>query len=174
MQLVCGKNETGQTATGSGGGDAEIGARVTYDYDLSGQTPGAKPKAPAWVCAVLGDDFFAEVGLVDGPGKFSDADMKSLDGLAHIHYLLIGGSNITDAGLKYMRKSRQLYLLDIKEAKITDAGLENFQSLTELQVLDLAFTAVGDAGLEYLKGLSQLQRTRTLPNSYQRRRAGQS
>ena len=143
----------------------ELGGGVAYDYEFDAQgnyAANATPPGPAWLRALLGDDFFRNARRV---------------GLA--------GSLVNDAGVEFLihlKELPQLQTLELTGTKISDADLVNFKGLTQLKSLKLGSkrshrrrtresrrrspsskrstwgkTRVTGPGLEYLKGLPRLR-----------------
>ncbi|MGO8688755.1 MAG: leucine-rich repeat domain-containing protein [Thermoguttaceae bacterium] len=163
----------------------KAGGFVLYDYefDPSGNPiPAAKPPGPSWLRKPLGDDYFADVTVVDLHGqevsdaglehlkglaqlrglelcgtKVSDVGLEHLKALTQLRWLQLDGTQVSDAGLVHLKGFTQLQELFLGGTQVSDAGLENLRGLTKLQSLSLGLTQVSDAGLEHLKGLTQLQ-----------------
>ena len=108
----------------------KMGGSVYYDYEIdvfSYQTiRGAHPPGPAWLRAVIGDDFLINPVYVGLPQKVSDVDLKHLEGM------------------------KQLRILDLSNTRITDTGLEHLKELTQLRWLDLGHTKVSNEGVKRL------------------------
>jgi Leucine-rich repeat (LRR) protein len=96
-------------------------------------------------------------GLSLRGAKVTDADLKALVPLKHLHTLHLADTTITDAGLKEFALMPQLRTLSLSGAAVTDAGLKELARLMQLQALNLSATQVADAGLKDLAGMKQLQ-----------------
>ena len=135
----------------------KLGGSAEYDYDNDAEgnrVPNAMPPGPAWLRAVLGDDFFRDVTgveLADTPA--TDADLEHVRKLAKLKWLSLDGTQMTDAGLECLAGLTRLEQLSLVRTRITDAGLEHLQRLTQLQELHLYGTHIssGSAGLKALK-----------------------
>jgi hypothetical protein len=138
------------------------GGDVLHDYQIEsyGFNRSAKPTGPNWLRKLLGENFFSEVESVTvrvrGIPK-SASKMMSLDELAHVHRLILEGTNVTNAALIHVEGLTQLQTLYMDGTGITDAGLEHLKGLTRLQNLGLGFANVSDVGLVNLKSLHQLR-----------------
>jgi hypothetical protein len=112
--------------------------------------------APAWLCALLGNDFFWDAthktmfDFSDESGA-TDADLEFLNGIKNVRVLHLRSPKITDAGIKKLRDFKQLLTLDIRNINVRDAGLEQLKGLENLQELSLVNTRVTGAGLKCLK-----------------------
>ena len=123
-----------------------------------GKWGGVAPRgpAPAWLCALLGDDFFWDVShkiafdFSDESGA-TDADLEFLNGINNLRVLHLRSPKITDAGIRKLRDFKQLYSLDIRNINVTNAGLEQLKGLENLRELSLVNTQVTGAGLKCLK-----------------------
>jgi hypothetical protein len=106
---------------------AKNAGSVSYDYERVKGKPGewqpngAVPFGPAWLRAVLGDNFFSEVDMID--------------------------CLVATESLKEFPRLRSLRLMSWG---ITDEGLESVKSLTELRDLVLIDTKVSDAAVNEL------------------------
>jgi hypothetical protein len=83
--------------------------------------------------------------------QVTDASLKGLGRLEHLHTLYLEGSKVTDAGLKELAGLKQLQRLSLSE-RVTDAGLKELTALKGLQSLRLDFSPkVTDAGVQELQ-----------------------
>jgi hypothetical protein len=165
----------------------ELGGRVEFDYEEEHpfcKPRGLGPRAWAWLRELFGDDFFANVTMIDcGDSKLADASLtrldfkrlsqlrsldlgnthvtddglRSLGGATQLQELHLTGTNVTDAGLRHVVGLARLQFLDVSKTKVTDAGLEDVKELFQLQSLSLDGTEITDAGLVCLRSLTQLQ-----------------
>jgi hypothetical protein len=78
----------------------KIGGGVRYDYQIA---DGVKhePFGPRWLRAILGEDFFSEVTVVDGPQRQVklDALLESLKDFPKLDALTLNRTATTDAEL---------------------------------------------------------------------------
>jgi hypothetical protein len=97
----------------------------------------------------------------------TDAGLRHLSGLPHIHDLDLGSADplrgsaplptqITDAGLVHLKGMTSLRVLRLGDLPITDAGLDAIKDLPHLGGLYLWGTKVQGAGLGRLKSLPAL------------------
>jgi hypothetical protein len=138
---------------------------VLYDYqvffDRAYTDENAKPPEPAWLGALLGNDFFhdaAELRL-DGSDadKITDADMEPLERLPGLQSLNLDRTAVSDKGLEHVKGMTRLRELCLRCPRVTDAGLKCLAGLTKLEQLWLwGDEQVGDAGLASLKDLHRL------------------
>jgi len=129
----------------------KLGGVVCYDYEAH---QSGKPPGPGWLRKLLGDDFFAEVDLVQ---VSNDAAMEHLNGLPRLS-AVVCDTRVTDVGLEQLKGLTQLRELYLEYLDVTDIGLEHLKALTQLQALYLSGTRVTDAGLDHLKALTQLRK----------------
>lgn len=156
-----------------------LGAGVWCDFqaDATGNPiQVAELPGPAWLCDMLGDDFFGNVTAVSflrdrvvGPRMTyvvsSGRPRVSLDlsalaqigGLTHLRLLELFGTNIADEGMSKLEKLKELRQLDLYLTDISDAGLAHIAGLTQLESLDLGDTNITDAGLANLRGMKALK-----------------
>jgi hypothetical protein len=135
------------------------------------------PPQPAWLRALLGDDFFrspisacvqTEAGLEQigefsqlrflqlAPTRFSNAGLKHLSALNRLESLNLIGARFSDADLEFLTSLPQLQTLVLYNTPITNAGLAHLRGLNQLRTLDLRETRISDAGLEQLAALARL------------------
>lgn len=131
------------------------GGVVQYDWQVNSEyrylTFGL-PLAPQWLRAILGDDFFQEVRLVN----LADAslnDLSPLDPLVAIECLILTNNDITD--LTPLRRHRRLRVLLLDRNEIRN--VTPLADLAELRHLSLAVNQVEDASpLQVLTELVEL------------------
>ena len=130
---------------------------VEYGYQRSGKQSASL--APAWLCRLLGCDFFASVEFVclACDKRFTDADMEHVKSLPRLKMLRLNGANVTDIGLQHLAVLTDLEELSLNRTQVGDAGLEHVQGLTQLRRLNLYATNISDSGLKYLKRLGRLE-----------------
>jgi hypothetical protein len=165
----------------------KAGGHVVYDYEYDGEgyaKQGASPPAPAWLLALLGDDFFADVVAVlyikknghEGAILHHLAelpDLKSVDlcgtnttdhalgrigDLKHLERLLLNKTKVSDTLLPRVARLKRLQDLKLRGTLVTDVGLECLHDSINLFSLDLGDTAITDAGLGSLRRLTQLRK----------------
>ena len=130
---------------------------VEYDYEIAKRgflAPRPPLPGPAWLRALLGDDFFRNVGgvyLADAHPAFTDADLKSLTRFTHLKELYLDHTRITDAGVEHPKGLSSLEVLDLGNTQVTDVGIAQLKELTRLNRLSLANTRVTAAGVANLQ-----------------------
>ena len=133
----------------------KLGGFVLYDYEfdfLGDFVPQSAQPAPAWLRAVLGDDFFRDAfGVYFSSSSVKDADLVLLSGFAKLNRLQLIETQISDAGLQHLKGLTRLTKLSLDRTHVTDAGLENLMGLTHLEELYLTGTQVTDAGVATLQ-----------------------
>jgi hypothetical protein len=132
-----------------------------YQFDRSGhQISGASAPSPAWLRALLGEDFFHNVVwtfLFGVDGRITDDELAHLKGFSRLRLLDIKAANITDAGLVHLQQLDGLEDLTLESVPVTDAGLLHIGRITSLTYLNLYDTPITDAGLKHLTGLHNLK-----------------
>jgi hypothetical protein len=124
-----------------------------YDYQLNKDgdpVADAAPPYPAWLRALLGDQFFGDV--VAARAIINDASLAYVKDLPRLRDLDLRGSVVTDEGLQHLRGLNDLEKLDLSFTPITDKGLGRLKHLTKLRSLSLISTEISDAGLKRSKG----------------------
>ena len=142
------------------------GMGVNFDYEFNirhgayYQIPNAKLPEPAWLKALLGDDYFRLLGddffrtiiFVEFQGtEVTDTDLKHLEDLPEVRSVGLSKTRITDAGLDHLKGLTQLQWLRLRNTPITDAGLKHLRNLTRLQHVDLRGTQVTENGVRKLR-----------------------
>jgi hypothetical protein len=138
----------------------KLGGFAFYDceWTTQGLNFSNRPRGPAWLRKLLGENFFSEFELVSlDKVQEAEAALGNLRGLTHVKFLTLSRINFTDADLEKLDELRDLQSLDLSETKVTDTGLVNLRGFTQLNSLELSRTNVTDAGLKHLKGLTKLQ-----------------
>jgi hypothetical protein len=174
----------------------KLGGQLFYDYQIDPQNDYRRiqgtisPRGPAWLRAIVGDDYFRtaiELDLIrvsagdEELGKLSsllpgirllrldravvtDEGLRSLESFNQLEFLSLNNTGVTDAGLRSIAKCTNLRHLELRAAPVSDEGLGNLENLTRLESLTLDLTAVTDAGMVYIAkhtNLRNLQLTRT-------------
>ena len=123
------------------------------DYPMLGSP---RPRAPECLRNLLGDDFFADVFVVDFGHEHLDVPWGPIKCLGQLRYLNLGWTSTNDTDLEQLTELKQLQWLSLDLTGVTDAGLAHLGRLTQLQELRLDLTRVTDEGVEKLQ--------QTLPN----------
>jgi len=126
-----------------------------WDHEPNGTR--RQPQGPAWLRALLGENFFASVDRLEVTPSFGDEALEHVRALRSCSDLDLSRSRITDYGLKHIEGLSGVLDLYLGGTKITDAGLKHLQGFSDLQTLALGGTRVTDAGLAYLRGMSKLE-----------------
>lgn len=116
---------------------------------------------PEWLCALLGEDLFSDVGLVWFGPETVDTDLRWLNyfDAASIRFLSLNGPELTDTALDAVPYMPNLKTLKLCGAGITDDGLENLSKCPDITDLHLQFAPkVTDAGTRTLTRLTKLRR----------------
>ena len=124
----------------------KIGATVTYWINVEPE--------PAWLRAILGDDFFHNVVQVDVK---TDTGLAKVDALSHLKTLDLSYRQVTDTGLEHLAGLSRLEHLDLWYTPITDDGVGHLSGLSQLQWLDLSHTKITDTALKHIARLSELR-----------------
>jgi hypothetical protein len=143
----------------------DLGGTVYYDYQLEQDSYGrttidreAPPSGPAWLRAVVGEEYFREVTDVSlRDTKASDAELELLAKLPGLQSLDLANSPVSSDGLVHLRGLRKLRALSLCNTDVDDSGMKHIGRLTGLQRLSLWNTKVGDDGLEQLSGLTDMR-----------------
>jgi len=157
--------------------------RLRYDLEFNKDNHTIHSfRHPAWLCGLMGDDFFEELSSVDlrdtavtdawlahvtrltglrtlvlGGTQVTDAGMAQLAGLTQLRGLNLRRTHVTDAGLVDIARMTKLQGLSLNDTQVTDEGLKQLARLTQLRSLELSGTQITDAGLAHIAGLTQLQ-----------------
>ncbi len=141
-----------------------LGGSVMYDYearhDQIGKQRGqpgkaTSPRAPAWLRAITGDDWFQSVFLVELRGShITDANLPRLTLLHDIEFLRIRDTSVSD--LSFVRQLPRLAGLDAAGSPITDDGVREVRHLGDLVFLNLSDTCVTDRCLHDLARVRSL------------------
>jgi hypothetical protein len=123
--------------------------------------------APAWLRAVVGDDFFDRVrsvylyesAMYESYEPTTDADLKCLANLPDVESLRIDSLEVSDAGIAHLKSVAGLKELVLFCPKVTDAGLTHIHSLKEIRHLIIG-CSVTDHGILELERLKKLETLR--------------
>jgi len=89
--------------------------------------------------------------------KFSDSDLRHVQGISSLKHLDLCNTNIGDAGFMHLMEIANLESLDLANTATTDAGLKQIRSLDNLKSLNLFMCRnVTDGGLEHLTCLQNI------------------
>ena len=169
-----------------------VGGRVAYlpqGFDVSGNVYEKVPGL-AWLHRLVGTDFLVDVAIVSfetapSQQRFPEADddwlVRHIEGLPHVRWLdlegtevgdtgiellgklaelkalMLTGTRVTDTGAKRLGRLRNLEWLGIADTRISDTGLGDLAGLTNLTTLDMHGTQITDAGIKHLERLSNIQ-----------------
>ncbi len=154
--------------------DDQVGATIAGSG--IGPIPHERP-GPAWLRAILGDDFFASevnaIGITNTPNvspvtallptfpdikrlclsetRAGDADLAHVDGLGRLEELDLGWTKVGDEGLVNVEHLKELRVLSLGKTNVTDVGLAHLKKLKQLRHLYIGKTKVTDAGLSDLR-----------------------
>ena len=137
------------------------GGTVLYDWewDNGHSVPAGQPRAPRWLVARIGVDFFGHVTVVKSRSP-SLAQVGRLNRLQVLHVNFLHKNTFTyfDTELESLKGLTNLSTLQLKYVRVSDAELANLEGLANLSTLHLNGTQVSDRGLVHLKGLTRLSR----------------
>jgi hypothetical protein len=141
-----------------------------YDLKTGKVDLQARPWAPAWLLAYLGEDFFHDVVMVnmvynDDTGKrldnnrVTDEVLPYLEGVPDLTGLFLHEGQASDAGMKYVGGLKDLQVLMMWDAaKLTDAGVSHLGGLSSLRSLHISESPIGDESLRVMAGLPRIER----------------
>ncbi len=129
----------------------KLGGWIVYDYEQP-TIPNPQPPGPEWLRKLLGNDFFANVVLVNlGGMQATDGELEHIKELTQLQDLWLYGGHVTDEGVKHLKGLTQLVLLHLGGTQITDTGIVYLHGLSQLQTLDLTGTKVTAEGVKKLQ-----------------------
>ena len=147
-----------------------------YDFEATKNGPkgqllkAPRPPAPAWLLALLGRDFFADVveaGVGDplfrpfqpepAPLSSADAFCEQVKTLPRLRSLSVCKYPFGGAVLRGVGVLTQLRELRLSNSGAGDLAMECVRKFTGLEVLDLRCSLVTDGGLRDLEGLTCLR-----------------
>jgi hypothetical protein len=139
---------------------------VLYDWewDNGRSVPGGQLRAPRWLVARIGVDFFGDVTVVKSRSPRL-ALFGRLTGLQALHVnsgRFIGPQPLNvmwsgfDHQLDHLSGLTKLSELELRGMPVRDAEIVYLKGLTNLSTLRLAGTRLSDNGLPLLKGLANL------------------
>ena len=109
----------------------KLGGEVHYDYEFDAKDdrlPNPTIPGPAWLRAILGDDFFRNIHqVVFAATSVTDADLRHLDNLTQLDQLSLIMTPTTDAGLEHLKGLSRLRWLYLYDTKVTDGGVAKLQ-----------------------------------------------
>src|SRR5579859_1392544 len=88
--------------------------------------------------------------------RVTDAVLAPLQGLSHLHYLVLSQTRVTDQVMQVLRTHPQIRRLDISDTLITDDGLKCLKYAQALEELYLG-ERITDKGLRYVRTLTNLR-----------------
>ena len=150
---------------------------VRYDYEYANgkELPDAKPKAPAWLRRLCGDEYFQEVTrvkYVDQP--ISDATLAPLKNLTGIEELCFvhelfhprrpvqpppGQDGLSEAGLSRLEGLTRLrkFVLDDGKRSVSGSMLNRLNLSRDLEEIRLEDVGLTDQGMPSLKSMPHLR-----------------
>ncbi len=137
---------------------------LLWDYQLAGRTD---PPGPEWLRQLLGDDFFAHVGMigfvvpmwgVPTSDKVDDDLLANLRSLRLVERIRLDDCDqITDRGLASVGTLGRLTELNLSNTHVTDVGIAKLAPLRRLERLTLDETAITDQSVPHLAQLTNLK-----------------
>jgi hypothetical protein len=137
--------------------------RIEYRHQFTrrGQpiTGQGEPIWPTWLLKLFGEDLFlTAVGVSFDGTNASDADLKPLVSLSHLHRLDLEYTTITDNGLAFIDSHfPSITRLDLQDTQISGAGLKHVAALKHLEILLLGKLEASSQELRSIASLSNLQ-----------------
>ena len=100
--------------------------RVCWDPQPTSWGP--RPREPAWLRSLLGDEFFR----LDSEVEFDcnsdiDSGLEAIEGLSQLQRLCLKETRISDVGLERIERLPQLQELILGDSQISDDGLKKLQ-----------------------------------------------
>src|SRR5258708_2440062 len=136
----------------------KLGGFVVCDYqDYSNEPPG-----PAWIRAIAGDDFFANVDFAVLRCRSKTDDFANLDALTKLRGLDVAGPAITDGFVYRLTHFHSLEKLTLWNTTITATGLRHLGELPKLNWLILDDGTFTDQSLLNLNECSKLTKLQLL------------
>ena len=138
------------------------GGYVSYDFQrLSRIRPETiwdrRPPAPAWLCRMIGDEYFQEVTSVQFAGPATAESMAAVGTLDRLESFSLPETTGTGDGLAHLRGLSRLKQAYVFGPGVDDDVLESLSRSPELEALGLMGSRVTDAGLGRLAGLVKLR-----------------
>lgn len=100
-----------------------LGGVVVYEYMLDEQNrprTKADPFLSTWVCRALGEDYFYGVkGVVLVSDIATDEDIKRMESLSRLTFLVVCANSVTDTGAMHIGKITTLRYLVVSGHRIT-------------------------------------------------------
>ncbi|MFO0824069.1 MAG: hypothetical protein U0792_13315 [Gemmataceae bacterium] len=137
----------------------EITTPKTKTLEIDPATVEAQEKAIKFVEGYKGKVKRAGKAVVEVDLSFNpvtDAELKELAGLKHLHTLNLSYTQVTDVGLQELTALKNLTTLSLRGTKVTGITMRDLLPLKNLASLDLRVTQVRDPGLKELAALKSL------------------
>jgi hypothetical protein len=101
------------------------GGTVLYDWEWNNghSVPGGQPRAPRWLVAQIGVDFFGHVTAVKSRSP-SLAQVRRLTGLQTLHVISLP---VSDDELEHLKGLTNLSELDLRGTQVSDAGAKELR-----------------------------------------------
>jgi hypothetical protein len=145
-------------------------AKLQFDYerDADGQRiPDARPPGPKWLRALLGEDYFRKVVLVDfafgytqlrGRSKVDDQSLSCVEALADLEFIdLDHNPAVTDKGLVHLRNLKNLRRLSMYHCNVTGTGFVHLKAAPQLRHLAISYTPLTREGVSVIGKLQTLE-----------------
>jgi internalin A len=133
------------------GGEGKSGEMPTFRWGLR---RGEKMWQPGLIAKLPAPEQAFGLDLSHTP--VTDADLKELARLEHLHALSLFGTQVTGAGIRHLAGLRQLRWLNLGNTAVTDATVKELAGLKGLESLNLFQTQLTGAGLKELAPLKRL------------------
>ena len=140
----------------------KLGGGTSYVWETrpeDGYPGNWRRPVPAWLCEMLGDDLFANVGLVWFGAEADDADLRWIANFdaCSIRFLSLNSLELSDVALNALPYMPNLKTLRVCGGGITDGGLKNLSKCPNVIDLHLQYVPqVTDEGTKCIKQLTHL------------------
>ncbi len=123
----------------------KAGGQLSYDYERVKGKPGywqpAEPFGPAWLRAILGDNFFSEVDLI-----YCISAAENLKEFPRLRSLRLMSWGITDEAVESVKTLKELRDLGLIDAKLSDAAVNELHLALPRCYITVIHQGAGRAG----------------------------
>lgn len=142
---------------------ALLGQVEEVQHDTRSGPPGTlaailQLRAPPWLAARLGIDYFDSVQAILHTGGLGEGDrLNEIDQLAGLRTLSLVHTDVARTDLERIARCCALRALNLSESLRRDGDLAALSRLGQLETLDLSSTLISDASVDALAGLQTLR-----------------